>query len=51
VNTNIGRTLIGLAIVGVIGFGFFMFPDMDGEKVVTALIGLLAAGGFILRDK
>ena len=49
--TNVGRTVLGTAIMAVIGFGFYAFPDMDGEKVIMALVAVLAAGGFMLRDK
>ena len=46
-NTNTGRTIIGVAIIALMGYGFYVGID---KEILFALIGVLTAGGFMLRD-
>lgn len=43
--TNLRTTIIGVAIIALTGYGFYVGIDKD---ILFALIGCLTAGGFLL---
>lgn len=43
--SDLRTTIIGVAIIALIGFGFYAEVDRD---ILYALIGLIAGGGFLI---
>lgn len=43
--SDLKTTIIGVAIIALIGFGFWAEVDKD---ILFALIGIIAGGGFLL---